>query len=44
MLELYLSNYIDCMDDLILIIKKLPAQYYRNVLDKLDENVATKRI
>ena len=32
------------MEDLILIIEKLPALYYRSVFDKLDRNVASKQI
>ena len=43
-LDLYLSNYIDCLGDLALILLILPAQVYRPVLEKLDENIATKKI
>ena len=43
-LELYFSNYIDTLDDLALIIEKIPAQHYQALLNKLDENLTTKKI
>ena len=41
-LRLYLSDYIDSIKDLALMIKKIPAQQYRQVLNNLEENVATQ--
>ena len=41
-LQLYLSDYIDSIKDLALMIKKIPAQQYRQVLNNLEENVTTQ--
>ena len=44
-LKLYLSNYIDTIEDLELIIQsKIPEQQYRTVINKLEENIITKQI
>ena len=43
-LELYLSSYIDCIDDLALILESIPAQQFRPVINKLEENITTKYI
>ena len=44
-LQLYLTNYIDTIDDLALIIGgKIPEQQYRRVINKLEENIATSNI
>ena len=40
-LDLYLNNFIDCQEDLELILHKLPSQIYTPLLNKLEQNMYT---
>ena len=40
-LDLYISDYIDCTEDLELILDQLASQQYTPVLSKLEENFYT---
>ena len=41
-LDLYLNDFVDCMEDLETVIKQLPAQQYYPLLSKLEENIFTQ--
>ena len=41
-LDLYLNDFVDCMEDLKIVIEKLPAQQYYPLLSKLEENIFTQ--
>ena len=43
-LAVYLSDVIDCIEDLALVIERLPAQQYNLLLNKLEKNMQTAAI
>ena len=43
-LNLSFTNYIDCIDDLALIMREIPPQHYRSILNTLGENLTTYQI
>ena len=44
LLKIYLSDVIDCIEDLGILIKKLPAQQYSILLNNFEKNMSTKAI
>lgn len=43
-LSLYLSDVIDCIEDLDLVIQELPAQQYGRLINKLERNLQTQNV
>ena len=39
LLKIYLSDVIDCIEDLGILIKKLPAQQYSILLNNFEKNM-----
>ena len=43
-LTVYLSDVIDCIEDLAVVIERLPAQQYNLLLNKFEQNMHTAAI
>ena len=44
LLEIYLNNVIDCIEDLVIIFERLSAQQYSLLLSKFERNMHTAAI
>ena len=43
-MNVYLTEVIDCIEDLKIVIERLPSQYYTVLLNKLESNMLTEVI
>ena len=42
--DIYLNSVIDCIEDLVIVIERLPAQQYSLLLNKFEKNMHTVAI